>query len=179
MANAGILKEFILSYEGGYVNDKDDRGGATCKGVTLSTYRSVFGQNKTVSDLKSISDSEWLIVFKRYFWDKCMADALCSQSIANLLVDFAWASGTVRAIKKVQGVVGTKQDGIMGSMTLAAINGYKTDNVLFDKFKEERIKYIESIAVGTQSKFRKGWLRRVNAISFGSLKCNGGKVLTW
>jgi lysozyme family protein len=33
------LKEFILSWEGGFVNDLRDSGGATNKGVTLATFR--------------------------------------------------------------------------------------------------------------------------------------------
>ena len=31
------LAPFILSFEGGFVNDKDDHGGTTNKGVTIST----------------------------------------------------------------------------------------------------------------------------------------------
>ena len=52
MANSKILEPFILKWEGGFVNDKDDLGGATNMGVTLATYRSVFGSKKTVNDLK-------------------------------------------------------------------------------------------------------------------------------
>ena len=47
MANHKILEPFILRWEGGFVNDKDDLGGATNMGVTLATYRSVFGSKKT------------------------------------------------------------------------------------------------------------------------------------
>lgn len=37
MADAKILKPFILSWEGGYVNDPNDLGGHTNKGVTLAS----------------------------------------------------------------------------------------------------------------------------------------------
>ena len=48
--------KFILSWEGGFVNDQRDSGGATNKGVTLSTFQTVFGKDKTVKDLKNITD---------------------------------------------------------------------------------------------------------------------------
>ena len=41
MANANILLPFILRWEGGFVNDPTDRGGATNKGVTITTWRQV------------------------------------------------------------------------------------------------------------------------------------------
>ena len=41
MANVDILLPFILKYEGGFVNDPADSGGATNKGVTIATWRSV------------------------------------------------------------------------------------------------------------------------------------------
>ena len=37
MADANILKPFVLVWEGGYVNDPRDKGGATNMGVTLAT----------------------------------------------------------------------------------------------------------------------------------------------
>ena len=39
MAKMQILAPWILEQEGGYVNDPDDRGGATNKGVTIATWR--------------------------------------------------------------------------------------------------------------------------------------------
>ena len=41
MAEVMKLAPYILSFEGGFVNDPDDRGGATNKGVTIATWRKV------------------------------------------------------------------------------------------------------------------------------------------
>lgn len=38
MADVKELAPFILKWEGGFVNDPDDLGGATNMGVTISTY---------------------------------------------------------------------------------------------------------------------------------------------
>nr|DAR62293.1 MAG TPA: Lysozyme [Bacteriophage sp.] len=48
--------KYILSWEGGFVNDPRDSGGATNKGITLTTFQSVFGKDKTVEDLKRMTE---------------------------------------------------------------------------------------------------------------------------
>lgn len=180
MANAEILKPFILSWEGGFANVAGDRGGATNKGVTIATFRSVFGQSKTVNDLKNLTDDQWMLIFKKLFWNKWMADNIKSQDIANLLVDWVWASGAY-GIKLPQKVLGVKIDGIVGNKTLAAINNYPNQRELFDKLWKERKEFFERIGKGTQAKFLAGWLNRLNGIQFGQLRLNkkGHYVITW
>ena len=39
MADIKILSPFILSFEGGFVNHPNDKGGATNKGVTIATWK--------------------------------------------------------------------------------------------------------------------------------------------
>ena len=39
MADVKKLAPFILKWEGGFVNDPDDLGGATNMGVTMATYK--------------------------------------------------------------------------------------------------------------------------------------------
>lgn len=172
MANHKILAPFIRYYEGGFVNDKDDPGGATNKGVTLTTFRSVFGKNKTVNDLKNISTSQWDIIFKKYFWDKCKADQISNQSIANMFVDFAWHSGLGNAVPIMQKVAGLqKQDGIVGVITLNAINTYPNQKVLFESLKKARMDFLKGRK--TWWKYGKGWTNRVNATEYGSLTYGG------
>lgn len=163
MADIYKLKPHILRWEGGFVNDPVDRGGATNKGVTLSTFRFYFGSNKTVGDLRNISDSEWLYVLKHGFWDQWKADLINNQSIANILVDFAWASGAKTSIKKIQRVLYLNPDGIVGSKTLAALNGPNKQEI-FEKIKAERLRYVDAIcrANMSQLKFLRGWQNRIN-----------------
>ena len=180
MAKAEILKPFILSWEGGFANVAGDRGGATNKGVTIATFRSVFGQNKTVNDLKNITDEQWMTIFKKYFWNKWKADEIKTQAIANLLVDWVWASGAY-GIKLPQKVLGVKIDGIVGEKTIAAINNYQNQQELFNKLWKERKDFFERIGRGTQAKFLAGWLNRLNGIKFGFLYLNkkGKYAVSW
>ena len=62
--------QYILSWEGGYVNDPNDKGGPTNKGITLTTFQSVYGKNKTITDLKNMTTEQWWTIFKTKYWDR-------------------------------------------------------------------------------------------------------------
>ena len=166
MADYRKLKPFILRWEGGYINDQADLGKQTNKGVTLSTYRSVFGKNKTVSDLKKITDEQWEFIFKKFYWDKWKADDIKDQNVANILVDWLWCSGSY-GIMIPQRVLGVSVDGIVGSKTIAAINA-RDGRELFDTIKQERKDYIDRICQTRpqNKKFKKGWLNRINSLDY-------------
>ena len=166
MANHKILEPFILRWEGGFVNDKDDLGGATNMGVTLATYRSVFGIKKTAKDLKRMTMVQWGIIFKKLYWDKWKADNIKDQNVANILVDWLWCSGSY-GIKIPQRVLGVSADGIVGSKTIAAINE-RDGRELFDTIKQERKDFIDRICQTRPKnrKFKNGWLNRINSLAY-------------
>lgn len=170
MANANELIPFVLHYEGGFVNDPKDSGGATNKGITLNTFRSVYGRTKSVADLKRLTNEQWKHIFKTLYWDKCKADMINDQSIANMLVDFAVNSGVTRAVKKIQKIVGVVSDGICGLQTLAAINSSNPKQT-FEKLKAARLRYLQDVVKANPAKarFLRGWNKRVNAIEYEKL----------
>lgn len=188
MADSRILSKFILTFETNkYTNNKNDRGHSTKYGITLATWKKV-GYDKNsdgvinAEDVKLLTEEDYNRVFKRNYWDACKADQINNQSVANLLVDFAYNSGVSRAVQKIQTIVGTKADGIMGNMTLAAINSYKQGQwALFDELKVSRIAFLNAIVNNDpkQSVNLHGWLRRVGNIQYGKLVCNNGKIITW
>lgn len=167
MADYQKLVPIIKKWEGGFVNDPSDSGGATNKGVTLSTFRSFYGSNKTVEDLKKLSDTQWLHIFLNGYWNKCQASNINNQSIANIFVDWAWGSGPVTAIKQVQKIVGTDVDGIVGQKTLDAINK-KDPKTLFNAIKKSRIEFVENLVKQRpkDAKFLQGWKNRINSFPF-------------
>lgn len=167
MAKAELLKPFILKWEGGFVDDPLDRGGATNKGITIGTFRNFYGKNATVEQLKHITDEQWLHIFKSGYWDKWKADDIENQSIADIVVDWAWASGTVTSIKQVQKILGVAVDGIVGNDTLTAIN-IAGQRSLFVKIHSRRIEFVENIVKRdpSQARFLKGWKNRINSLTF-------------
>ena len=167
MAKAELLKPFILRWEGGFVDDPLDRGGATNKGITIGTFRNFYGKEATVEQLKNITDEQWLHIFKCGFWDKWKADDINNQSIADIVVDWAWGSGAATSIKQVQKILGVAVDGIVGDDTLTAIN-IAGQRSLFVKIHNRRIEFVENIVKRdpSQARFLKGWKNRINSLTF-------------
>ena len=170
MANSSKLVPFILQWEGGFVNDPLDIGGATNKGITIGTFTE-YKRRKglkapTVQDLKNISNEDWHEVFKGLYWDRWKADEIKSQAVANILVDWVWASGS-HGIKRPQRLLGVTADGVVGSKTIAALNA-KDPAELFKMIKADRIKFIDEICEKrpANNRFKKGWLNRINAIKY-------------
>lgn len=189
MANANILLPFILRWEGGFVNDPTDRGGTTNKGVTITTWRQV-GYDKDgdgdidVDDLKLLTNEDVRDrVLVPHYWNRWKADTINDQKIANILVDWVWASGS-HGIKIPQRLLGVNVDGIVGPKTIEAVN-FADPKSLFLAIYDERVKFINNIVersvseyekkIGrkatetellkyTQKRFRKGWLNRLSEL---------------
>jgi lysozyme family protein len=166
MANYKTLIPFILQWEGGFVDDPDDTGGATNKGVTIATFKKVYGATSTVEQLKKITDEQWTNIFKKEYWDRWRGDDIVSQSIANIVVDWVWLSGTY-GITLVQRLLSVVQDGVVGPKTITALNAQDAKK-LFDNIKTIRVQYINDIIKKTpkKEKYRKGWMNRLNALTF-------------
>lgn len=170
MADYRQLVPFIRKWEGGFVNDPYDKGGATNAGVTITTYRA-YRKSKgytatTVDDLKRMTSVEWQEIFKTLYWDRWRADGIRSQSVANILVDWVWASG-VWGIKIPQRLLGVATDGIVGPATLDALNA-KDPQTVFDAIMAARVQFIDDIChrTPTNERFRRGWMNRLNDIHF-------------
>lgn len=167
MANSEKLMPIIHKWEGGYSNHPNDKGGCTMKGITLSTFKQYYGKNKTCADLKNIQDGEWLYIFEDGFWNPCKADEIKNQSIANIIVDWAWHSGTKTVIKKIQKILDVEIDGIVGKQTINAINSSDQES-LFNSIYNERKTYYHNICSKNPSQkvFLKGWLNRLEDFEF-------------
>lgn len=167
MARAERLIPFILKWEGGYVNDPLDRGGATNKGITIGTFRHFYGKSATIEQLQNMSDAQWEKIFLVGYWRPFKADLIKNQAVANICVDWAWASGATTAIRQVQKLLGVTADGIVGDITIGAINK-REPQALFKEIRKARIDFINAIVRNnpSQARFSRGWLNRINDIEF-------------
>ena len=101
------------------------------------------------------------------YWDRWKADEIKSQSIADILVDWIWAS-EMHGIKIPHDLVGVIPDGIVGPKTLAAVNS-RNPRELFDQIKIAGFDFIEDICRErpANNKFKRGWMNhRINDISY-------------
>lgn len=112
------FKKIIIN-EGGYVNDKDDKGGETFMGITRKNHPTLViweiiddyidMYNSTYGLLKYIKNNEAAMnsiknVYKKQYWDKLLLDKINSQSIANELFDDCvnrGVSATLKLIRKL------------------------------------------------------------------------------
>lgn len=172
MADIKKLAPFILKWEGGFVNDPLDKGGATNMGVTIGTWRSV-GYDKDgdgdidVDDLHLLDTKDVIErVLRPHYWNRWRADEIKNQSVANILVDWVWASGA-HGIRRPQRILGVTADGIVGPKTIAAVNSMDPMELHF-RIKNDRIKFIDEICEKnpSQERFRRGWLNRINSLVF-------------
>ena len=168
MAVLSKLSPFILKWEGGFVNDPRDSGGATNMGVTLNTWKSQ-GYDKNgdgkidVTDLKLLTKDDVVErIMRPHYWNRWKADRINDQRVANLLVDWVWLSGKY-GITIPQRLLGVAQDGIVGEVTLAAVNGRKA-KFLVDALYQARVAYLQQLVAKRPKDqvFMKGWMNRLN-----------------
>jgi lysozyme family protein len=166
MANIELLVPKILKYEGGFVQDPDDKGGATNMGITLVTFQHVFGADKTADDLKKLTVCDFREIMKIYFWDRWLANQILNQSVAELLVDWVWASGKWGIIIP-QRIIGVKADDKVGPDTISHLNGMDQP-VLHEKIRQARFDFINNIVKQdpSQQKYLHGWSKRISDYQF-------------
>ena len=170
MAEVKDLLPFILKWEGRFVNDPTDKGGATNLGVTLKTWRSV-GYDKDgdgdidVDDLKLLTPEEVRDrVLKPHYWDRWKADQLKSQKVANILVDWTWCSGKWGVVIP-QRILCVPTDGIVGPLTISAANSIDPERFIAQIY-DARKEFLRQIVRKdpAQQKFYKGWLNRLSEL---------------
>lgn len=155
--------KFTLQWEGGFVNDPDDPGGATNFGVTHRTYdawRKKNGQ-KTQSVQKIQTEEVEQIYFEEY-WLNGKCDRL-PDDLAIAHFDWCVNHGVSGAIKHLQDVVFAKMDGVFGPRTEQAI--YASIHLngeinLLRAYVARRKRWYDS----GNPKFRAGWMNRLNAL---------------
>lgn len=166
MADFSKFAPLLLKLEGGFTSNPKDKGGATNMGVTLKTYREFYGMDKNVDDLRNMTSGEWKHIMKTGYWDRCKADKILSQPVAEIMVDWCVNSGST-GIRKVQEILSLKPDGIVGPLTLAAVNGHRPQE-LFDRIKAARKQfYIDIVKRNPAQKvFLDGWMNRLDNFVF-------------
>jgi len=151
----------VLVHEGGYVNDPQDPGGATNRGVTQAVYddwRSSKGlPHQTV---RLLSEAEVNAIYRRLYWDPLRADDLPS-GIDYCVFDFAVNSGVNRAARYLQKAAGVADDGQIGPATLAAVQTKNAD-ALIETVCAARLNFLKQLKIF--DRFGRGWTTRVEEV---------------
>ena len=154
--NMAIIK--VLANEGGYVNDPKDSGGVTKYGISKRSYPKLDIKNLTIEDAKAI--------YYRDFWEGQKYKEIKSDQLSSKIFDLAVNVGISRAhmiLQRALRAIGNpvKEDGIIGKITLLAVNS-SNEKELLAAIKAEAAGYYRSIVAknASQGKFLSGWLNR-------------------
>lgn len=139
----------LIGHEGGYVNDRRDAGGETKYGISRKAYPGEDIANMTLERAKAI--------YARDYWGPAGCDGL--PDAAKLQVfDMAVNSGVTTAIRTMQRAVGATADGVMGPLTLQAIQSMPAARFIA-RFNGARLAYLA--ALSDWPAFGRGWANRV------------------
>lgn len=162
--------ERLIGHEGKFTDDKNDRGNWTTgiigKGILKGTKFGISAMTYPDLDIKNLTLEKAKEIYKRDWWDKLNADSL-DTAIVFQVWDFAINAGMGTAKRKLQKSVGMAEDGIIGPLTLKAIQKADLNDILM-KFNAERLKHYTSLS--TWPRYGKGWTLRVaQQLNYGAL----------
>ena len=157
---------FMLQWEGGYVNHPNDKGGATNKGVTTATYNA-YRDSKNLSrqSVRYITDAEVAEIYRTRYWDASKCNVIAERSGNLAIAHFDWAvnAGVSRAVSTLQGCLETTPDGIWGKITQYAWETCNPSEVL--NCYLQRREYLYRVwGQGSQAVFLTGWINRLNSL---------------
>ena len=155
--------QHVLKEEGGYVNHPADPGGRTNLGVTQRVWEEWVGHPVDEKQMKALVAADVIPLYQRKYWNATRCNELPS-GIDLCVFDTAVNSGPGRAVKLLQGCVGTVTDGAIGPKTIAAVNQFKGDALitLIENYCDARLAFL--IGLPTWSTFGRGWTNRVNRL---------------
>ena len=146
---------FVLNREGGYVNNPNDKGGATNKGITQNTYNSyMVSKGRPTRDVRNITDAEVEDIYYSRYWLGAGCEKM-SPVFAVVCFDTAVNMGVGRVKPFLQ-----EAQYMDVKPFLQEAQYMDVDAFLLARIR----KYNEFAKVPSQRGFLHGWLNRVFAL---------------
>jgi lysozyme family protein len=133
-----------------------DSGGATAWGITLRALSDHLGRTAKAEELQQLTRDVANAIYQRNYWNTVNGDKL-PIGIDLLVFDHGVMSGPARSVKLMQHLIGAREDGIAGPLTLAALEKHDTE-AMIDAIERAQIAYYRSAT--TFDRFGNGWLAR-------------------
>jgi Putative secretion activating protein len=172
MANYEQALQWVLSHEGGYVNDPDDPGGETYKGVARKMNSKWNGwtiidmlkrQKGFPANLDKDSELQDAVqsFYQVNYWDKIKGDEIANQEVATSIFDFAVNAGVSTSSSLAQLVVSAEKDGVIGNQSVQMINGFDPDHFIASFTVAKIARYLNIVKNRpTSKKYFYGWVCR-------------------
>ena len=147
----------VLQHEGGYVNHPSDPGGRTNLGVTQRVWEQYVGHPVDEAAMRKLTKEMVAPLYRKQYWDVCHCDDL-SAGVDYLAFDFSVNAGSFRSIKTIQRALNITADGVIGPVTVKAIQDTNAEDFI-EKFSDVKKSFYLGLA--NYPTFGKGWLNRV------------------
>lgn len=154
MADSTIAIKKTLVNEGGYINDLNDSGGETNRGISKREYPDV--------DIKNLTEQQAVEIYREGYWKQNYSQ-ITSQPVADKLFDLGVLFGVGTTVKVLQIVLGLTPDGAFGPATLEKLNSVDAVSCL-EAFKAGMVTHcVEVVKANPKDrKYFAGWVRRIN-----------------
>lgn len=158
-----VIKTWLVrlnGHEGGYANrdPSADPGGETKWGISKRSYPHI--------DIKNLTLAEAEHIYRRDFLAPLL-DINLRHAVIFQLLGFAVHSGIRRATRTMQQELNLKDDGIIGPITLSAIQS-RTESDLTQLLLAGRLDYLTHLRNWPQNS--RGWSRRIaQQLRYGAL----------
>jgi len=157
-----------LGFEGGMV--VDPAGGLTNYGITQSTLDNYRKQKKMpAKSVKDLTTEDVINLYKDEFYKKPKINKL-PPGVSSLVFDHGVNSGPANAIKALQGIIGSRPDGIIGPKTITKTNDFIKKNGVKKiieqllNVREENYKNLVEQNPELNAQFANGWQNRINKL---------------
>ena len=155
----------IEKWEGGFVNDPQDPGGATNMGITQTVLSEWRGHPVSVQDVKNLSREEARSIFYARYWKPLRCDQL-PLPLALMTYNCGVNSGIGRGGKFLQRSLnrqgaGLTEDGKVGQLSIQAAAGSNIAQAVKD-YGDIYEAFYRSLA--TFGRFGRGWMNRLTEI---------------
>jgi len=154
--NFDVAFEKLMNHEGGYVNHKDDKGGATNFGVTEAVAR----EAGYVGDMRDLPLDKAKAIYRTLYWTPIRADQL-PEVLRYSVFDAAVNSGPFQATKWLQRSLNITDDGQIGPVTMGTAN-FNDPRATLSRFNGHRLAFLADR--NNWDSFGRGWARRLAAI---------------
>ena len=175
------LKNFVkcvertLKWEGGFVDNPNDPGGRTNKGITQKEYDR-YRQEKAeaTQDVKDISDDEVVEIYYNNYYLQVHSELFEADiKVQWKVFDIGVNMGVSRAMRFVQTIIGTVPDGQFGPNSQMKLAAYKLNSnwssLMMQSLVNLQTQKYKDLATNNPKLqvFLKGWLRRAADIGDG------------
>ena len=149
--------ELVLQHEGGYINHPSDPGGMTNLGVTQRVWEDYVGHKVDEQTMRNLTKELVAPLYRKEYWDAVHGDQLPSGA-DYLAFDFSVNAGAFRSIKTIQRALNITADGIIGPVTIKAIQDTNAEEFI-NNFTDAKESFYKSLA--NFQTFGRGWFNRV------------------